>query len=480
MSIDISKKNIVELHKGLVEKSFTCSELISACYDRIESREGEINAFISQSKEQAMKKAESIDKKITSGTPIGILEGIPMAIKDNILVQGQRCTAGSKILENYTAPYNAFVTDLLNESGAICLGKLNMDEFAMGSSTENSAYGVVKNPHDTQRVAGGSSGGSAAAVADDYVAFTLGSDTGGSIRQPAALCGVVGLKPTYGAVSRYGVMAMASSLDQIGPITKTTVDSAYVLNTLLEKDERDTTHIAHPNGKINIEKLGTDISELTIGVPKEFFVSTMDAEIKKSVEDAIALYEKHGATIKEVTLPNASYALATYYIIMPAEASSNLSRFDGIRYGLEVDNAQSLEDVYKKTRGQGFGKEVKRRIILGTFTLSSGYYDAYYKKAQQVRGLISRDFDMVFKDVDVLMTPTTPAPAFKIGDKSTDPLTMYLEDIYTVPVNLAGVPAISIPCGMTSEKLPIGLQIIGPKFGEQKILSAAHFYESHT
>ena len=407
------------------------------------------------------------------------LDGIPVGIKDVICIKGTKTTAASRILEDFIAPYDATVIRKLRETGTIFLGKTNCDEFAMGGSTENSFFGPTKNPYDLDRVAGGSSGGSAAAVSSGEVLYALGSDTGGSIRQPAAFCGVVGLKPTYGLVSRFGLMAMASSLDQIGTLTKNVFDAALVLESIAGHDELDSTSIKE-NVPSYSGQLSKVIKGMRIGVPIEFFGEGLDENIREKVEAAIDDYKKLGAEIISVSLPMLKYALATYYIIMPAEVSSNLARYDGIKYGYQVEG-KNLEEQYLNSRTEGFGLEAKRRIILGTYTLSTGYYDAYYKKAQQVRTLLINDFKKVFKEVDVLVGPTAPNPAWKIGEKTADPLSMYLEDIYTVPVNLAGLPAISIPCGKITVKkseLPIGLHIIGPALSEQKLLNVAYAYEN--
>ena len=406
------------------------------------------------------------------------LAGVPCAIKDNMLISGTIATAGSKILENYISAYDATVITRLRKSGAQFLGKTNMDEFAMGTSTENSAFGPTKNPHDIERVPGGSSGGSASAVAADLCIFALGSDTGGSVRQPASLCGVVGLKPTYGRVSRHGLIAMASSLDQIGPITKNVYDAALVLNSICGSDKFDST-TASQNVPDFTGDLGKDIKGLKVGVPKEFFRKGLSSEVEDKIKSTISRLEQIGCKIEEISLPNFEYALAAYYIIVPSEVSSNLARLDGIRYGYSSVGAKTLGDVYVESRSSGFGPEPKRRIMLGAYALSSGYYDAYYLKAQKVRALIKRDFDIAFKKVDIIVGPTAPNTAFKIGEKASDPLSLYLEDIYTVPANLAGLPGISIPCGNGEESgMPVGLQIIGNSFDEETILRVAHQLEA--
>lgn len=406
------------------------------------------------------------------------LTGIPIAVKDNICTAGIRTTCASRILENFIPPYESTVTQRLKKAGYILTGKTNMDEFAMGSSTENSAFGVTKNPWDISRIPGGSSGGSAAAVAADECIAALGSDTGGSIRQPAALCGVVGLKPTYGMVSRFGLVAFASSLDQIGPITKTVYDAALIMNFIAGHDPKDSTSAPYPP-KDFTRDLGRDIKGLKIGIPEEYFIEGTDKEVKDAVLSAVKILEDMGAVAIRISLPHTGYAVATYYILATSEASSNLARYDGVKYGLRI-RGEDLIDMYMKTRSEGFGEEVKRRIMLGTYALSSGYYEAYYRKAQQVRTLIKKDFEDAFKSVDVIITPTSPTPAFKIGERISDPLKMYLSDIFTISVNLAGIPAISIPCGFSSENLPIGLQIMGKHFDEETILQVAYAYEQAT
>ncbi len=452
----------------LLGGKITSIELTEAYLDFIESKDKEINAFVTVDRDGAIKQACEADKRIASGKRLGKLDGVPIAIKDNMSQEGVRTTASSKILENYIAPYDATVVSKLKVAGAVILGKTNMDEFAMGSSTETSYFGVTKNPWDLERVPGGSSGGSAAAVAADMCVASLGSDTGGSIRQPAAFCGVVGFKPTYGAVSRYGLLAMASSLDQIGPFAKNVEDAEILFEAIVGHDKMDSTSCDFKYEKLEAKK---DLKGIKIGIPKEFFESGLEDNVRKSVENAIGEMKKAGAVISEVSLPHTPYALATYYVIMPAEVSSNLGRFDGIRYGLSVQG-KDLLDGYLKTRAEGFGSEVKRRIMLGTYVLSAGYYDAYYKKAQKVRTLVKKDYDEVFKKVDVLVTPVTPTLPFKIGEKASDPLAMYLSDVMTVPINIAGVPALVMPCGIV-DKLPVGLQIIGKPFEENKIFQIA-------
>jgi aspartyl-tRNA(Asn)/glutamyl-tRNA(Gln) amidotransferase subunit A len=428
-------------------------------------------------KNEALHMAEKADQQLSSGNG-KVLSGIPIAIKDNMCTKDIRTTCSSKILQNFIPPYESTATTKLLEQGYVLTGKTNLDEFAMGSSTENSGFHTTCNPWDTERIPGGSSGGSAAAVAADECIAALGSDTGGSIRQPAALCGVVGLKPTYGRVSRYGLVAFASSLDQIGPITKKVRDAAVLMNVISGKDRMDSTSafVIVPDFTASI---GKDIKGLRIGIPKEYFIEGIDPEVNAAVQTAIKQYEALGAVPVAVSLPHSSYAIATYYVLATSEASSNLARYDGVKYGFRAEG-KDLIDMYMQTRAKGFGAEVKRRIMLGTYTLSSGYYDAYYKKAQQVRTLLKRDFDEAFRTVDLILTPTAPTAAFKKGEKTDDPLQMYLADIFTISVNLAGVPAISIPCGFTSNNLPIGLQLIGRHFDEETILKAAHAYEQST
>jgi aspartyl-tRNA(Asn)/glutamyl-tRNA(Gln) amidotransferase subunit A len=469
---------ISKIHQGLIKKEFSALEICQAYLEKIKKEDKEIKSFLTLTEDLAISQAKKIDEKISKNEEIPILAGVPCAIKDIILVEGIKCTAGSKILENYIAPYDATCIKKLKEEGAIILGKTNLDEFAMGSSTENSAFFPTKNPHDLSRVPGGSSGGSAAAVAANLCLFALGSDTCGSIRQPAAFCGVVGLKPTYGAVSRYGLIAMASSLDQIGPITKTVEDTKVVFKAIAGKDPLDSTSV-EKNFKSEISNL----KSIKIGLPKEYFAKGIDPEVKKIVLSAIQKYEKAGAKIEEISLPYSTHhSLATYYLIMPSEVSANLARYDGIKYGYSISNIQTFQhsnnlmDVYLKSRGEGFGKEVKRRIMLGTYALSAGYYDAYYLKAQKVRTLIIDNFKKAFEKFDFIMTPTTPTPAFKFGEKTKDPLSMYLSDIYMAAVSLAGLPAISIPCGKV-KNLPVGLQIIARPFEEEKILALAELFQ---
>mgnify|MGYP000253544278 FL=1 len=471
----LNKLTIKEAHDGLIKKDFTSVELAKACFDSIREKDEQVNAFITITEDKAYQQAELVDKKINSGKEIGLLEGIPIAIKDNILVKDVKATAGSKILANYVAPYNSTVVNKLKKAGAVIIGKTNLDEFAMGGSGETSNFGPTKNPHDLTKVPGGSSSGSAASVAADETVCAIGSDTGGSVRLPASFCGVVGLKPTYGRVSRHGLMAMASSFDAIGPLTKNVSDAALLLETISGIDKFDSTTV---DRKFNFtEHLKRDIKGMKIGIPKEYFSKGIDPQVEKQVKEAVKKFELLGAQIVEVSLPMTKYALSSYYILMPAEVSSNMARYDGVRYGYRADSGNLLE-MYLKTRREGLGEEVRRRIMLGTYVLSSGYYDAYYKKAQQVRALIKQDLDKVFKLVDVLVAPTSPTVAYGLGEKMDDPLTMYLSDIFTVSANVSGVPAISIPCGKVND-LPVGLQIIGNYFDEAKILNLAYQFENN-
>lgn len=462
---------ITQVHEGLKNKKFSSKELTRTYLENIIKTDDKIGAYLAVTEDLALKQAVKADKIIAQNNDFPLLCGVPCSIKDAILVEGEKCAAGSKILENYVAPYDATVIIKLKENGAVILGKTNLDEFAMGVSTENSAYKITKNPRDLSRVAGGSSGGSAASVAADEAIYSLGSDTGGSIRLPASFCGAVGLNPTYGAVSRYGLIALASSLDQIGPITKTVDDCRIVFEAISGKDSFDAT-----SADYKFEKSKQKLRGLKIGAPKEYFGKRIDDEVKKIIENALKKAEENGAKIIPISLPNTEYAIACYYIIVPSEASANLARYDGIKYGLSDQKTKDLLGVYLKSRGEGFGAEPKRRIILGTYALSSGYYDAYYKKAQEVRNLIKGDFKEAFEKVDLIFSPVSPIPAFKIGEKADNPLSMYLMDIYTCPVKLAGVPAISMPAGKVG-KLPVGLQIIGNYFEENKILAVAEEME---
>ena len=474
--MELYELTVHELLDKLSKKEITSEEITKSYVNRIKEKENEVEAFVTVLSEEAENKSKEIDKKKQNGEITNNLAGIPIGIKDNICTKGIKTTCSSKMLEDFVSPYDATVMDKINSENLITIGKLNMDEFAMGGSTENSYFKKTKNPWNLSKVPGGSSGGSAAAVASQMVPWALGSDTGGSIRQPASFCGVVGLKPTYGLVSRYGLVAFASSLDQIGPITKDVRDSAILLNVIAGHDEKDSTSMNLP--KKDYEKALTgDIKGLKIGVPKEFFGEGINKEVKESLKQAIELYKKLGAEVEEFSLDIAKYALATYYIIACAEASSNLGRFDGIRYTYRAKDFKDLKDLYKKTRSEGFGAEVKRRIILGTYVLSSGYYDAYYKKAQQVRTLVMNEFNKGFEKYDVILTPTAPTVAFGIGEKSDNPLEMYLADICTVSVNIAGLPGISIPCGVDEAGMPIGMQLIGNKFQEETILNAAYSFE---
>jgi aspartyl-tRNA(Asn)/glutamyl-tRNA(Gln) amidotransferase subunit A len=466
---------IKELNQKLTNKEISAKELAEQYLNRIQEKNSELNAYITITEKQALEQAEYIDKYISENKEISILSGIPASIKDVIMTEEIQTTAGSKILEKYIAPYDATVVNKLKEQGLVMLGKNNCDEFAMGSSGENSGFGSTKNPHDVNRVSGGSSSGSAAAVAADMAVYSIGTDTGGSVRQPAAFCGVVGFKPTYGAISRYGLIAMASSLDQAGIIAKTVEDAEIVFDNIKGKDKLDSTSIDLDENIKNLES--NDLRGIKIGIPKEYFIKGLDKEIEDNIKNTVKKAEELGAEIVEVSLPNTEHALAVYYIIMPSEVSANLARFDGIRYGQKQD-ADNLFNVYAQSRAKYLGDEVKRRIMLGTYALSAGYYDAYYKKAQQVRTLIKQDFAKVFDQVDILITPTTPTPPWKLGEKTNDPLTMYLEDVFTVPVNVAGLPAISIPCGKTKDNLPIGVQLIGKWASESKIFSIAKNLEN--
>lgn len=474
--MNITELTVHELQEKIKSKEITIKEITKAYVDRINEKEKDVQAFLTTLTDETMKQAEEIQNKKEAGEITGDLAGIPIGIKDNICTKGVKTTCASKMLENFVAPYNATVIEKLNQENMVSLGKLNMDEFAMGSSTEHSYFKNTKNPWDLKKVPGGSSGGSAAAVAANLVPWALGSDTGGSIRQPASFCGVVGLKPTYGLVSRYGLVAFASSLDQIGPITKDVKDAAMLLNIIAGHDEKDTTSSQRP--KVDYTKaLKNNVKGLKIGLPKEFFGEGINEEVKESLQKAIETYKELGAEIEEFSLDISKFSLAAYYIIACAEASSNLGRFDGIRYTYRTPEFKNLKEIYKKSRSEGFGAEVKRRIILGTYVLSSGYYDAYYKKGQQVRTLVMNEFNKAFEKYDVILTPTSPTVAFGIGSKSNNPLEMYLADICTVSVNVAGLPGISIPCGVDKAGMPIGMQLIGKKFSEETILNAAYTFE---
>src|SRR5215475_10608940 len=474
--MELQNLTIDAVRTAIQKRETTALAFAEAHYAQIQKEDGQINAYLTLSKDRALAQADRIDRMAAEGKPLPPMAGVPVGIKDVMVTRGIRSTAGSKILEDYIPPYDCTAVARLEAAGAVMLGKLNCDEFAMGSSTENSAFHPVRNPRDSTRVPGGSSGGSAAAVAADMAVVTLGSDTGGSIRQPASFCGVVGLMPTYGRVSRYGLIAFASSLDHIGPLAKNVKDAATVLKTIAGRDPMDTTSadVPVPDYLAELEK---PVTGLKIGVAKEYFGDGLDAEVRKATEDAIQSLAKLGCEVVPVSLPHSEYAIPTYYIVATAEASSNLARFDGVRYGYRAKNARALSDMYRRSRDEGFGAEVKRRIMLGTYALSAGYYDAYYLKAQKVRTLLTRDFDEAFKKVDAIVTPTSPTAAFRLGEKSNDPLAMYLADIYTVTADLAGIPGISVPCGQTREKLPIGLQILGKHFDETTILRVAHAYE---
>lgn len=475
--MELFERNAYELSDMLKNKEISSVELTKSVFDRIKSVENKVNSYVTLNEENALETAAEIDKKRANQESLSDLAGIPMGIKDNISTKGLKTTCSSKMLNNYVPPFNATVINKLNDAGAVITGKLNMDEFAMGSSTETSYFKPTCNPHALDRIPGGSSGGSAAAVAACEAVVSLGSDTGGSIRQPASYCGVVGLKPTYGAVSRFGLVAFASSLDQIGPIGKCVKDVAMVQSVINGHDRMDATS-AYRNYTDLSANLKSDVKGLKIGIPNEYFGEGIDNEVKASVLNAVKELEKQGAVVKEISLPSTDYALSAYYIISSAEASSNLARFDGVRYGYRAENYDSLIDMYEKTRSEGFGDEVKRRIMLGTFVLSSGFYDAYYGKAKLLQKRISEEFNSAFKDIDIIAAPTVPTTAFKIGENIDDPLKMYATDICTVTVNIAGLPAVSIPCGTDSNKLPIGLQLIGNKFTEQTLLNTAYAYEN--
>ncbi|MCA1032909.1 Asp-tRNA(Asn)/Glu-tRNA(Gln) amidotransferase subunit GatA [Bacillus timonensis] len=476
--MSLFQHKISELHHMLHKKDLSVTELVDQSYQQINKVEEKVRAFITVDEENARAYAKQLDEAIGNKDEYGLLFGLPIGVKDNIVTKGLRTTCASKILENFDPIYDATVVQRLKDAETVVIGKLNMDEFAMGSSNENSGFHVTRNPWNTDYVPGGSSGGSAAAVAAGEVLFSLGSDTGGSIRQPAAYCGVVGLKPTYGRVSRYGLVAFASSLDQIGPITRNVEDNAYLLQAISGVDSMDSTS-ANVEVPDFLSSLTGDVKGLRIAVPKEYLGEGVSEEVRQSILSALKTLEGLGATWEEVSLPHSKYALATYYLLSSSEASANLARFDGVRYGYRTDQAENLLEMYMKSRSEGFGEEVKRRIMLGTFALSSGYYDAYYKKAQKVRTLIKQDFEDVFQTYDVILGPTAPTTAFKVGEQINNPMTMYANDILTIPVNLAGVPAISIPCGF-SNGLPIGLQIIGRHFDEGTIYRVAHAFEQAT
>ena len=469
--------SVQEAHSLLTSRQISSVELTQACLDRIEAVEDRVQSFLTLTPETALAQAEAADRMLAAGEG-GPLTGVPVQIKDVMCTEGVPTTCASRMLENFVPVYNATAVERLLGQGAVMLGKGNMDEFAMGSSCENSAFHPTMNPWDLERVPGGSSGGAAASVASGEAIYALGSDTGGSVRQPAALCGVVGLKPTYGLVSRYGLIAFASSLDQIGPVGRTVMDCALALNAIAGHDPHDATSV-HQEPKDYATSLGQDIKGLRLGVPEEYFVDGMEPGSRKAVDEAISALESLGASVRPVSLPTTRYALACYYIIAPSECSANLARYDGVKYGYSYQDTNDMWEALEKTREYGFGPEVTRRVMLGTYALSSGYYDAYYLKAQQARTLIRQDFDRVFQDVDALVTPTSPVTAFKIGEKSEDPVQMYLIDVCTLPVNIAGLPGLSVPCGF-SDGLPVGLQLIGPHFSEETLLRTAHAYESAT
>jgi len=470
---DITADKLVALYKN---RDLTVTEVITSVYEQIERSDKDIRAFLSICPERALEEARRMDAKIAAGEALEPWAGVPVAIKDNMAIRDMKASCGSRILENYAPPYTATAVERLHSAGAIVVGKVNCDEFAMGSSTENSAFVVTRNPHNLDRVPGGSSGGSAASVASGTSLIALGSDTGGSVRTPASFCGVVGIKPTYGRVSRYGLVAFASSLDQIGPLAKSVRECAQTLEAISGFDPYDST-AADTVVPEFVKNLDQPIKGLRIGIPKEYFVAGLDREVKAKVEAGMRLFEHLGCELQEISLPHTEYAIATYYLIATAEASSNLARYDGVRYGIREAGNSTLQDMYRKTRHHGFGKEVKRRILLGTYALSAGYYDAYYLKALKVRTLMLQDFQKAFQQVDMILTPTSPTVAFRIGEKTGDPLSMYLSDIFTITQPLAGIPAISIPCGKNSENLPIGLQLMGNHFDESLLLTAAHHFE---
>jgi aspartyl-tRNA(Asn)/glutamyl-tRNA(Gln) amidotransferase subunit A len=467
-----------ELHAKLDKKETSAEAITKSVLTRISKVENSVSAFMSVSIDESLERAREIDEQISKGSPIGPLTGIPIAVKDNLCTKGVLTTCSSKILQNYIPPYNATVVEKILKAGAIPIGKTNLDEFAMGSSTENSAYKTTKNPWDLRRVPGGSSGGSAASIAANEAVLAFGSDTGGSIRQPASFCGVVGLKPTYGRVSRFGLIAFASSLDQIGPLTKDVTDAAIFMNVMSGHDLKDSTSVDMPVPDYR-KALIDDVKGIKVGIIKELFGEGIDNNIKKTVMEAVEVYKKLGAKVEEISMPSLQHGVATYYLLATAEASSNLERYDGVKYGHRSTEAEDLLKMYYNTRREGFGPEVKRRIMLGTYALSAGYYDAYYLKAQQVRTLIKNEFDKAFSKFDILISPTAPSVAFKVGEKVGDPLSMYLSDIATIPINLAGIPAISIPCGFV-ENMPVGLQIIGKAFSEEMLFRTAYTYEQNT
>ncbi|MDD5022379.1 MAG: Asp-tRNA(Asn)/Glu-tRNA(Gln) amidotransferase subunit GatA [Endomicrobiaceae bacterium] len=475
---EIIKMTATELAEKIRTKQLKSVEITQAFINRAKEVDPKIKAYMNINEEYALVQAKISDQKISEGKDLGALEGVPVAIKDNILIKDLKMTASSKILENYIAPYDATVIEKLKTAGAVFVGKTNLDEFAMGSSTENSAFFTTRNPWNLEHIPGGSSGGSASAVSAMTAPLALGTDTGGSIRQPASCCGIVGVKPTYGRVSRFGAVAFASSLDQIGPMSKTVEDSALLLNVLAGYDKKDSTSINKPvpNYLVNINK---DLKGIKIGLPKEYFIDGLDSDVKKAIDNAIEVYKNLGCEMIEISLPHTDYAVAVYYIICCSEASANLARYDGVRYGFRAE-CDNLLDEYRKSRGQGFGAEVKRRIMLGTYALSAGYYDAYYGKAQKVRTLIKQDFEKAYEKVDIILTPSAPTPAFKIGEKSSDPLQMYLSDIFTISCNLAGVGGISVPCGFSKGGIPIGLQLLSKYFDEETMFNVAYKYQQAT
>ncbi|AEG59579.1 Asp-tRNA(Asn)/Glu-tRNA(Gln) amidotransferase subunit GatA [Desulforamulus ruminis] len=476
--MDLCQLTAHELHDKLQKKEISAVEIASSVFKRVDQVEEKVKSYLTITRDQAIEKAEEVDRKIASGEKIGPLEGIPVAIKDNMCTEGVRTTCASKILYNFVPPYTATVVEKVHRAGMVMAGKTNMDEFAMGSSTENSGFQLTRNPWDLERVPGGSSGGSASAVAAGEAIISLGSDTGGSIRQPASFCGVVGLKPTYGAVSRYGLVAFASSLDQIGPFTRDVTDMAQMLNVICGHDPMDSTS-ANVQQSDYTQFLVNDIKGLKIGVPREYMADGIDPGVKERMKEAMGKLTELGAWVEETSMPHTDYAMPAYYLIATAEASSNLARYDGVRYGLRVEDAEDVVDMFMRSRSQGFGTEVKRRIMLGTYSLSAGYYDAYYLKALKVRTLIKRDFDRAFEKYDLLLSPASPSTAFKIGEMVNDPIQMYLQDICTIPVNLAGIPAVSIPCGLVNN-LPVGLQFMGRAFDEGTLLRAAYTLEQNT
>lgn len=475
--MNIEKMTADEIRSGIIKKQFTAKEVITSYFERIHDKEPSVDGYLTLCREEALAQAEHIDEKAERGEQLGSLGGVPIAIKDNICTDGIKTTCASRILHDFIPPYDATVVKKLKEADAVIIGKTNMDEFAMGSSNENSAFKKTKNPWDTERVPGGSSGGSAAVVSAGMAAISLGSDTGGSIRQPAAFCGVVGLKPTYGLVSRFGLIAFGSSLDQIGPIAKNVKDCAIVLEAIQGEDKLDSTSVRHSITEDYTSSIEAGAKGMKIAVPAEFFQSGLDEEIAASIKESIEKFKALGAVVEEISLPITTEGLSAYYIISSAEASSNLARFDGIRYGYRTEEFEDLDELMEKSRSEGFGEEVKRRIMLGTYALSSGYYDAYYNRAQKLRKKIKEQFIKVFEEYDLIISPTSPVLPFKIGEKSSDPIEMYLADIYTININLAGVPALSMPCGLSRTGLPIGLQIIGSHYGEDKIFRAAYALE---